>query len=251
MARSKHIAGYAMTAPSDAPEPAVDGEMPVITGEEASSLPTKKAKPEKNAKAAKQGRERDSFDEVKKSRRVGVHRIIGKPRRFWAFFVSALLGIAVLTGAGIFVITYTGTDITQWGVEEEEPPPPPPPVQPQLDPEAEVVVLNGTGMPGFGAIVDVLITKNGWGKLLFSGDAADNNVKNSAVFYSSVTDEATALGLAEELGGIPVYQTYNYAVYGSRLVVVIGQDYQGPGSDQLVLPEPEPAAEPSAEAPAE
>ncbi|NLA66102.1 MAG: hypothetical protein GX862_09335 [Leucobacter sp.] len=188
----------------------------------------------------------DRFDSVVRSGRVGAHRIVGRPRRFLAYLLSALIGVALLTGVGILVVQTTGADVSSWLDEEEEieAPAPEPTVEAVLDPTAEVVVLNGTAMPGFAAIVDSIITQNQLGQILFSGDAAATDVEISAVFYGSVADEAAALGLAKELGGVSTYQSYEYLQeYGARLVVLIGADYGGPGSDQLVIPEPSGEAE--------
>ena len=44
--------------------------------------------------------------------------------------------------------------------------------------------------------------------------------------------------LAKELGGVSTFQGSDYDEYGARLIVLLGADYAGPGSDQLVVPEP-------------
>lgn len=166
------------------------------------------------------------------------------------YAVSALAGVALLTGVGIVVVQSLGDgNMTDWLTEvEEEPVPVEPQVAPALDPAAPVVVLNGTSMPGFGAVVDGIITQNQWGQILFSGDAAASDVEISAVFYSAPEDEAAALGLAKELGGVSIYQNDEYAQeYGARLVVLLGADYAGPGSEQFVPAEPEAAEEEVAE----
>lgn len=188
---------------------------------------------------------RDRFDAVPARGRVGAHRIVAKPKRFWIYLVSALIGITVLTGAGVAWVAVTGANLTNVFEQQRQsdPTPPPPSVQPELDPSAAVVVLNGTVMPGFAAIVDGLITSNEWGTILFSGEAASNEVQASAVFYAAPEDEAFALGLAERLGGLPIFQSGDYADYGARFAVVLGADYSGPGSDQFIAPEPSEAAE--------
>lgn len=180
----------------------------------------------------------DRFDTRSKNVRVGAHRVVGRPRRFWIYLVSALLGIALLTAAGVIVVQVTGTTVSGLAEETTTPTQKPPAVQAELDPTAPVVVLNGTSMAGFGAVVDGLITQNGWGQILFSGPAASTDVQISAVFYSTPEDESAALALAKELGGVSTFQTSDYDEYGARLVVLLGSDYAGPGSDQLVLEEP-------------
>lgn len=180
----------------------------------------------------------DRFDELEKSGRVGAHRVVGKPRRFWIYLVSALLGVAVLTAVGVVVIQMTGASLSS--LQSDEKPAEtekPQTVQAVLDPTAPVVVLNGTTMDGFSSIVDGIITENAWGQILFSGPAASSDVQISAVFYSAEEDQPAALALAKELGGVSVFQSSDYDEYGARLVVLLGSDYAGPGSDQLVLEE--------------
>ncbi len=181
----------------------------------------------------------DRFDDAAKSGRVGAHRVIGKPRRFWIYLVSALVATALLTGAGVIALQVTGANLQSMGGSDTqtEPTKKPVTVKPALDPTAPVVVLNGTGMDGFESIVDGAITQNGWGQILFSAPAASSDVQISAVFYSAPEDEAAALGLAKELGGVSTFQSSDYDEYGARLIVLLGADYAGPGSDQLVVPE--------------
>ena len=188
---------------------------------------------------------KDRFDGLARSGRVGAHRIVGRPRRFWIYTVAALLGFALLTGLGIAMIHVTGANLDSLTSEEPAPTKAPPKVAPELDPEAGVAVINGTSSPGFGAVVDGLITENGWGKILFSTEGETSDVQNSAIFYANREDEAAALGLAEELGGIAVFQNDGYfQQFGAKLTVLLGADYSGPGSDQLV---PEAEAETTAE----
>lgn len=177
---------------------------------------------------------KDRFDGAHKYSRVGAHRLVAKPRRFLLYVLSALLGIVLLTAGGIIAVQVIGADVSSFVNEEAAPEAPQlAAVKPELDPEAPVVVLNGTRMPGFGGIIDGIITQNNWGKILFSTEAASDEVEISAVFYVSVADEAAALGLARELGGVSVYQSYDYTDFGAKLVVLLGADYAGPGSEQF------------------
>ncbi len=176
----------------------------------------------------------DRFDQLEKSARVGAHRVIGRPRRIWLFLVCAVLGFVLLTLAGVLYFQLSGTSVQdlRTGTQTAETTAPPK-VKAELDPTAAVVVLNGTPMENFEAVVDNEITQNAWGQILFSGPAAVNDVEISAVFYGDPADEAAALGLAKELGGVSVFLTTDYAEYGARLIVLLGTDYAGPGSDQL------------------
>lgn len=187
---------------------------------------------------------KDRFDGLAKSGRVGAHRIVGRPRRFWIYTVVALLGVALLTGLGIAMIHVMGANLDNLTNEEPTPTKAPPEAATKLDPEAEVAVINGTSSPGFGAVVDGLITENGWGQILFSTEGETSDVQNSAIFYANREDEAAALGLAEELGGVAVFQNDGYfQQFGAKLTVLLGADYSGPGSGQMVAVEPDPEVE--------
>lgn len=174
---------------------------------------------------------RDRFDELPHSSRVGAHRVTGRPRRFWAYFLTALIAIVALTVAGILVLNFSDRSFFR----SDQAGPAPTHVErvtPQIDPSATVVVLNGTPTPNLAAGVDHVITQNQWGTILFSDDAATNDVAISAVFYSSPEDEAAAAGLAAKLGGVSTYQTDDYGQYGARLIVLLGADYAGPGESE-------------------
>ena len=171
----------------------------------------------------------DRFDRLPKGRRVGAHRLVARPRRFWVYLVSALLGVALLTGAGIFWVQNVGGGSSS-GLDQGGQLPLVNRTEPEIDPGASVAVLNGTAVPGLEVGVADAIAANGWGQIGFTEVAATNEVQISAVFYTAAEDEAAALGLAAELGGVSTYQSEDYAQYGVRLVVLIGADYAGPGA---------------------
>jgi len=170
----------------------------------------------------------DRFENARSGRRVGAHRETVKPRRFWYYLLAGVVGVALLSGGGILAVNAIGESVTEL-INPQEPEPEPEVVKPALDPEATVAVLNGTPDDGLGLAVADEISKNKWGTIGFSEVAADREVEISAVFYSSVADEAKALGLAQELGGVSTYQSYDYTKYGMKLVVLLGADYAGPG----------------------
>lgn len=175
----------------------------------------------------------DRFDRVERSGRVGAHRIIAKPRHVWQYLIAGLLGFALLTTAGILFVQSTGgSSFSSAGADQQKQPTAQQTPKGALDPEATVAVLNGTTVPNLASVVDQTITSENWGKILFSGNAADSAVEISAVFYIDPADEAAAEGLAEKLGGVSTYQTENYQEYGVRLVVLLGADYAGPGLDE-------------------
>ena len=178
----------------------------------------------------------DRFDALAKSPRVGAHRVIGRPRRIWLFLVCAVIGFLLLTIGGVLYLQLSGQSVADLRGETTTTSTTkgPAKVKAELDPEAQIVVLNGTPMENFETVVDNEITQNSWGQILFSGPAAVSDVEISAVFYADPADEAAALGLAKELGGVSTFLNADYAEYGARLVVLLGTNYSGPGSDQLV-----------------
>lgn len=186
------------------------------------------AAPSSRARSTRSELPEDRFDRLPRARRVGAHRMVARPRRFWVYLVSALVGLTLLTGAGIVVVHSLGGagDFLDRGADER---PVVEQVKPELDPEAAIAVLNGTTTPGLEVSVGQIITDNGWGQIAFTEVAASNEVQISAVFYTSVADEASALALANELGGVSIYQSYDYTQYGVQLVVLLGADYAGPG----------------------
>jgi len=173
----------------------------------------------------------DRFENARSGRRVGAHRVTARPRRVWYYLLAAIVGIAVLTGAGVLAVQAIGSSVTDF-INPPDEEPTVEPVKPELDPDATVAVLNGTPDDGLGLAVADAISTNKWGKIGFSEVAANREVQISAVFYTSVADEAMALGLAQELGGVSTYQSYDYTKYGMQLVVLLGTDYAGPGSEK-------------------
>ncbi len=178
----------------------------------------------------KNKRSADRFDRLPAGKRVGVHRFTAKPRRFWYYLLAAVVGIALVTGGGVIAIQMIGSSVTEF-LYPAEPEPVVEQIEPKLDPEASIAVLNGTETDALGFAVADEITANEWGQIAFSEVAAQRDVQISAVFYTSVADEAMALGLAKELGGVSIYQNYDYTKYGVDLVVLLGADYAGPGSE--------------------
>ena len=171
----------------------------------------------------------DRFDRIEPTGRVGAHRVSPRPRHFWQYFIAALLGFAVLTTLGVVWVQVVGS-ATEIPIAREIKTTPPP-TQGKLDPTATVVVLDGTQNQDLGLNVDQTITAEGWGEIIFSAPASANDVAESYVYYGIPNDEATAIGLAEKLGGLPVMLTDEFTDLGARLIVVLGADYDGPGID--------------------
>jgi len=174
---------------------------------------------------------KDRFDSPPRDLRVGAHRASMKPRRFWRFFIGALIGVVLLTGAGIVYVRIADASITgifESGVKET---PTAARVTPKIDPKVTVAVLNGTATVGLQDTVAQAITDGKWGKVALAGVAAADDVKISAVFYAAKADEPAALALAKELGGVSTYKSADYKKnYDVQLGVLLGSDYAGPGS---------------------
>ena len=186
---------------------------------------------ETTPRRARQTLPEDRFDRLEKSHRVGAHRIAARPRRFWLYLLAAVVGVVILTTVGIVAMQAMNTSSGGFSNSEAEQPAAPEQLRGEIDPEATVVILNGTETPNLQAGVDQVITENGWGQIAFSDYAASREVQISAVFYSAPEDEVAAAGLAQELGGVSYYQSSDYDQYGVRLVVLLGADYAGPGFD--------------------
>ncbi|WP_461638623.1 LytR C-terminal domain-containing protein [Leucobacter sp. BZR 635] len=173
---------------------------------------------------------KDRFDDAPSDGRVGAHRVTAQPRVAWHFVLGGLIGAALLTSIGIVGVTIAGSSGKLPILPSSEIAPPAARVKPELNPEASVAVLDGT--PAEGSVAQAVathITSNQWGTIVLAGPAATTDVEISAVFYSDTANEAAALGLAEQLGGVSTYLTTDYADSQAQLVVLIGEDYAGPG----------------------
>lgn len=171
----------------------------------------------------------DRFDSLPKGRRVGAHRINAGKRNAWPLVLIGLVLTVLLSAAGIFALQQINPDVS--GIMEgATKKPAPTKVQPVLNPDASVAVLNGSVTSGMQDSVASEIDTQKWGKIAFTGVADKTDVKISAVFYGKKSDEAAALALAKQLGGVSSYQSDSYAEYQAQLVVLLGSDYAGPGA---------------------
>ena len=179
----------------------------------------------------------DRFDHPELRGRVGAHRVVARPRNTWRFVIAGVIGFALLTGLGIFTVERIGASLgldERIGGSSDTAQ-----VEPELDPEASVAVLNGTDTPYLAEGVGQVIGDGDLGVIVFAGNAAETDVAISGVFYEDEADIPAAEGLARELGGLSIYQSNGYASYGARLVVLLGTDYGGPGADEAAEMEQE------------
>ncbi|WP_053387092.1 LytR C-terminal domain-containing protein [Leucobacter japonicus] len=183
--------------------------------------------------SARQTYPEDRFDRLKRTGRVGAHRVTARPRYIWQYLIAGLLGFAVLTTLGILAVQgIGGTGKLSLGPSGESSGSANAKITPELDPTATVAILNGTPTQYLAAALDTIVTEQQWGSIEFSGSAATADVAISAVFYSDPADAPAAAGLAEKLGGVSTYTSTDYEKYGVRLVVLLGADYKGPGIDE-------------------
>ncbi|MGO3148214.1 MAG: LytR C-terminal domain-containing protein [Leucobacter sp.] len=175
----------------------------------------------------------DRFDMVPNSGRVGAHRVTAQPRIVWLYVFATLAGAALLTAIGIIGVNLANSSGSLPPLPSEtQEIPAEPQITAELDPEASVVLLDGTSAQGELALrLAPVITSEKFGVILAAVPAASADVEISAVFYADPADEAAALGLANELGGISTYSSTEYTDYGARLVVLLGSDYAGPAKD--------------------
>lgn len=179
---------------------------------------------------------RDRFDDVpvkgKGSGRVGAHRLVARPRHTLQWMMAMLLAIVVLTALGIFLLSRVGADRVVPDSLGGRSPEASRTVTAELDPDATVAIINGTNTDGLGESVSNSVTEQSWGNPVFVGPANDIPVAISAVFYTEPEREGAAKALGQHLGGLSTYQNPAYGDLGVDLVVVIGQDYMGPGREQ-------------------
>ena len=187
-------------------------------------------------RGAKQEYPEDRFDRLPATGRVGAHRVTARPRYVWQFVVAGALAVVLLVTIGIVSIhSFFGSDtsLNVGGGTAVEPS-----VKAQIDPEATIAIFNANEDRSLATNLANTIAAEGWGQVQFTENVTD--IPISAVFYRDPADEAAALGLAEKLGGVSIYVTEDYAEYDSRLIVLLGPDYAGPGLGGPAVEEPVP-----------
>ena len=175
----------------------------------------------------------DRFDSVERIRRVGAHRAVEKTGSTAVWVVTAVLLTLILTAVGVLIYTLQPSSVT-FGSKSDPDKINTPAVVGEVAPDTTVVVLNGTAVPSLAFSVDEIINAEGWGSTLYAGDASEQDVEISAIFYKDPADEALAKGLGEKLGGISTYQNPNYSQEGNQLTVLLGKDYKGPGLEEAL-----------------
>ncbi|WP_166986014.1 LytR C-terminal domain-containing protein [Canibacter zhoujuaniae] len=173
----------------------------------------------------------DRFDDIPigggRDAKIGAHRAVPRPAFFGKWVLTVLVLTIIVSALGILWITqWSGgaavADRVTAATKSEK-------VVAELDPEARVIVVNGTTVSELADSVAGEISNRDLGQVQFTDIAADSDVKISAVFYADDAYEGAAIALARELGGVSHYKSETYAEQPADLVVLLGSDYQGPG----------------------
>ncbi len=208
---------------------------------------------------------RDRFDALKREPgRVGAHR--GPIRRGggWLGLLLFLVGLAVITAAGLFVVDRIVRDTNQTGegldfnfpfLPQFVPTPTPtdtPTAPPVVTDPAQAVargvrimVINGTPVTGLQNTVADQLTAAGWAATITRAAASERDILDTFVYYVDPANADIARGLAQalQLGEAKAIAPNVYP--GQDIVIVIGNDHPS-------VPQPEPSVEevPAEEVPA-
>ncbi len=169
----------------------------------------------------------DPFDNPRMGKRVGVHRVAPRRGAGLIHFLWAAIAAVVLAVAGIVFIVIGPSNISLPSTSQSNQPTVAtqiPDVTARIDAKTTVAVLNGTGNDAIATDVATFISSKGLGVIGFEGPSKETNIPQSAVFYSSPSDEDLAKGLAEELGGLQYYENSDNAL-DTQLVVRLGTEF--------------------------
>ena len=175
----------------------------------------------------------DRFDDVESSpNRVGAHRAEHPRVRGWVTVLWALAATVLIVAIGIFA-TLVASGRVQLFPEPTAEPSPVQTVDPIIDTNFTVLVLNGTTQHDLATLVGDKVQAAGWApELVLTGAAGSRDVEKTTVYYSALGDRAAALGLAGVIGGAEVVQNDFYQPGDNpdalQLTVVLGADYLGP-----------------------
>lgn len=181
---------------------------------------------------------RDRFDAVPDDlHRVGAHRAKAHWARGWVNVAWAVGAIIVLSVAGLWGLSQVNSDF-QFGLpfltaaEEEEPDAPPAEdapdaVEPLLDPQIAVTVINGTETSGMSNTVGDFLVAQGWEGAAFGVgarvNASTSDVETTQVIYNNPENEAAARAMLESLGAGELVLANTYPA--SPLAVLLGSDF--------------------------
>lgn len=165
----------------------------------------------------------DRFDAVPVDlARVGAHRTPKRRGRGFVTFAWAALATGLLVGAGVLGLGAIERGVTggTGGVTGSAAAVTSAAPAATVDPDASVLVLNGTTTDGLAAAAKKQAGADGW-KSVSTATASENDVKASTVYYPKSSQQGAALGLAKTLGITRTAQTDQY----DRITVVLGSDW--------------------------
>jgi hypothetical protein len=181
---------------------------------------------------------RDRFDAVPDDlHRVGAHRAKAHWAQGWVNVAWAVGAIIVLSVAGLWGLSQVNSDF-EFGLpfltasDEELPDAPPDPdapeaVEPMLDPQIAVTVINGTETAGLSNTVGDYLVAQGWEGAAFGVGARVNasttDVETTQVIYNNPENEAAARAMLESIGVGELVLANTYPA--SPLAVLLGSDF--------------------------
>jgi membrane-associated protease RseP (regulator of RpoE activity) len=178
---------------------------------------------------------KDRFDEAPRDlKRVGAHRAPAK-RRGWIGFVVAAVITLLLVAIGAVAINvlsdrvqFTDTPVASGTAPAIEVPT----AAPTIDPNAEIVVLNGTKTAGLAATAISQLNAAGWEQSITPSNSTSTDVETTIVYYRDSAQEGVARGLAQALGGATIQlltetEAPDAGAEGeaTTITIVLGTDY--------------------------
>ena len=180
--------------------------------------------------------EKDRFDtHAPALDRVGAHRAPGRKGRGWIGFWWALGATVLLIGVGvvgIFAINNRLDFSSIPGLSSSNAAATPtataaPAVEPTVDPEQTINVLNGSTNDGVAASVSDTLTAAGW-VVRATGNASTDTEATTVIYYSETSQEGAARGVAASLPGAQIVLSSNFVESGAAMTIVVGNDYVTP-----------------------
>lgn len=185
---------------------------------------------------------KDRFDDIPDDlTRVGAHRAPAPRSRRWIGLAWAAAATVVLVAGGLFGLSMLNPDlgITIPGAGENSTAQNPDTgggdaavVEPALDPEVAITVLNGTTTSGLATAVGDSLEEKGWGGAALGigsrANAASDDVATTQIYYSDAAHEAAVLQLIQDLGVGEARLSNDYPA--SPITILIGADYAAPAA---------------------
>ncbi|GAB3616376.1 LytR C-terminal domain-containing protein [Okibacterium endophyticum] len=182
---------------------------------------------------------KDRFDDQPDDlKRVGAHRAPAPKGRGWIVFMWAAIATVVLIVIGVvgLLVLDDRLDLgTDTGSSQTTPAPsedPVPTVEPTIDPNAVITVLNGTATQGLSAAAISQLNSAGWSQPITNANASDNTIETTTVYYEDASQEGAARGIAVALGGAAIQLSSEFQVPNAdgevpaaQIWVVLGADY--------------------------